>query len=131
MFLLIWPTGSPKLVQLAHRMRSRCADPFHVVAWAIESLDVERRRAWNQAKGRKIPESLAVEDEPVATPARSPDPATHCGKTPTISTGGNANNSTGSPKPTPNYGGPTFSKKASATCSPSKEPKAKKPSTSG
>ena len=35
----------------------RCADPFHVVAWAIESLDVERRRAWNQAKGRKIPES--------------------------------------------------------------------------
>jgi transposase len=36
----------------------RCADPFDVVAWAIESLDVERRRAWNQAKGRKIPQSL-------------------------------------------------------------------------
>ena len=32
----------------------RCADPFHVVAWAIESLDVERRRAWNQASGRNI-----------------------------------------------------------------------------
>ena len=32
----------------------RCADPFHVVAWAIEALDIERRRAWNQAKGRKI-----------------------------------------------------------------------------
>jgi len=32
----------------------QCADPFHVVAWAIEALDVERRRAWNQAKGRKI-----------------------------------------------------------------------------
>jgi transposase len=32
----------------------RCADPFHVVAWAIEALDTERRRAWNQAKGRKI-----------------------------------------------------------------------------
>jgi transposase len=30
----------------------RCADPFHVVAWAIEALDVERRRAWNQASGR-------------------------------------------------------------------------------
>ena len=30
----------------------RCADPFHVVAWAIEALDVERRRAWNQARGR-------------------------------------------------------------------------------
>ena len=35
----------------------RCADPFHVVAWAIESLDVERRRAWNQATGRQIPQS--------------------------------------------------------------------------
>jgi len=35
----------------------RCADPFHVVAWAIESLDTERRRAWNQAKGRKVKES--------------------------------------------------------------------------
>ncbi len=30
----------------------RCADPFHVVAWAIEALDVERRRAWNNASGR-------------------------------------------------------------------------------
>jgi transposase len=32
----------------------RCPDPFHIVAWAIEALDIERRRAWNQAKGRKI-----------------------------------------------------------------------------
>ncbi len=32
----------------------RCADPFHVVAWAIEALDTERRRAWNQASGREI-----------------------------------------------------------------------------
>jgi transposase len=30
-----------------------CADPFHVVAWAMEALDVERRRAWNQASGRR------------------------------------------------------------------------------
>jgi len=35
----------------------RCADPFHVVAWAIEALDIERRRAWNQAKGRTIAKS--------------------------------------------------------------------------
>ncbi|MBD3856558.1 MAG: ISL3 family transposase [Acidobacteria bacterium] len=35
----------------------RCADPFHIVAWAIEALDIERRRAWNQAKGRTIPKS--------------------------------------------------------------------------
>ncbi|MGZ6976445.1 MAG: ISL3 family transposase [Acidimicrobiia bacterium] len=31
----------------------RRADPFHIVAWAIEALDIERRRAWNQAKGRR------------------------------------------------------------------------------
>lgn len=31
----------------------RCADPFHVVAWATDALDVERRRAWNQASGRQ------------------------------------------------------------------------------
>jgi len=31
----------------------RCADAFHVVHWAIESLDVERRRAWNEAAGRR------------------------------------------------------------------------------
>jgi transposase len=32
---------------------SRSADPFHVVAWAIDALDIERRRAWNAAKGRR------------------------------------------------------------------------------
>jgi transposase len=32
---------------------TRSADPFHVVAWAIDALDIERRRAWNQAKGRR------------------------------------------------------------------------------
>lgn len=30
----------------------RCADPFHVVAWATEALDLVRRQAWNQAAGR-------------------------------------------------------------------------------
>jgi transposase len=30
----------------------RCADPFHVVAWAMDALDAERRRAWNNATGR-------------------------------------------------------------------------------
>lgn len=28
----------------------RVMDPFHVVAWATEALDAERRRAWNQAR---------------------------------------------------------------------------------
>jgi transposase len=32
---------------------TRSADPFHVVAWAIDALDIERRRAWNEAKGRR------------------------------------------------------------------------------
>jgi transposase len=31
----------------------RGADPFHVVAGAIDALDIERRRAWNEAKGRR------------------------------------------------------------------------------
>lgn len=31
----------------------RCADPFHVVAWATDALDQERRAAWNAATGRR------------------------------------------------------------------------------
>jgi transposase len=31
----------------------RCADPFHVVVWAMEALDTERSRAWNEAAGRR------------------------------------------------------------------------------
>jgi transposase len=31
----------------------RCADPFHVVAWATDALDVVRRAAWNDAAGRR------------------------------------------------------------------------------
>ena len=37
----------------------RSADPFHVVAWAIDALDIERRRAWNRAKGRRSTVGLA------------------------------------------------------------------------
>lgn len=29
----------------------RCADAFHVVAWATEALDEQRRHAWNTARG--------------------------------------------------------------------------------
>ena len=32
----------------------RCADPFHVVKWASQALDVVRRQAWNNAKGRRL-----------------------------------------------------------------------------
>ena len=38
----------------------RSADPFHVVAWAIDALDIERRRAWNQAKGRRSTRGLGL-----------------------------------------------------------------------
>lgn len=30
---------------------SRCADAFHVVAWATDALDEVRRQAWNEARG--------------------------------------------------------------------------------
>jgi transposase len=30
----------------------RCADPFHVVAWATDAVDQVRRQVWNQAAGR-------------------------------------------------------------------------------
>lgn len=35
----------------------RCADPFHVVSWATDALDVVRRRIWNEARtaARKEP----------------------------------------------------------------------------
>ena len=29
----------------------RCADPFHVVAWATDALDEVRRQAWNEFRG--------------------------------------------------------------------------------
>jgi transposase len=33
----------------------RCADPFHIVAWATDALDVVRRQAWNDARGGRPP----------------------------------------------------------------------------
>ena len=29
----------------------RCADPFHIVRWATDALDVVRRQSWNEARG--------------------------------------------------------------------------------
>jgi transposase len=31
----------------------RCADAFHIVAWATDALDVARRHVWNEARGGK------------------------------------------------------------------------------
>jgi len=30
---------------------TQCADPFHVVAWAQEAMDLVRRQVWNEARG--------------------------------------------------------------------------------
>jgi transposase len=29
----------------------RCTDPYHVVTWVTEALDLQRRVAWNAARG--------------------------------------------------------------------------------
>lgn len=47
-----------------------CADPFHVVQWAMEALDVERRRAWNQASGRVKVQRAAGKNKGATGPAR-------------------------------------------------------------
>lgn len=49
----------------------RCADPFHVVAWATEALDTERRRAWNDARALARHEPKRRRGRPAkATPPR-------------------------------------------------------------
>jgi transposase len=53
----------------------RSADPFHIVAWAIEALDIERRRAWNQAQGRRPTRGLGL-----ARQGRSTGDAKHISK---------------------------------------------------
>jgi transposase len=41
----------------------RCADPFHVVAWATDALDQVRRAAWNDARAQ-------ARNEPARQPGR-------------------------------------------------------------
>ncbi|BAH53618.1 putative transposase [Rhodococcus opacus B4] len=33
----------------------RCADPFHVVAWATAAVDRVRRGSWNRARAKVVP----------------------------------------------------------------------------
>jgi transposase len=49
----------------------RCVDPFHVVAWAMEALDVERRRAWNDARRGQVRRNRKGATGPARTIARS------------------------------------------------------------
>jgi len=38
----------------------RCADPFHVVAWATDALDTVRRQVWNEARQLARAENAAL-----------------------------------------------------------------------
>ncbi|WP_212827334.1 ISL3 family transposase [Polymorphospora rubra] len=52
---LVSADGAPWIARVVARrcpQAVRCADPFHVVAWAVDALDVVRRQAWNNAVGR-------------------------------------------------------------------------------
>ena len=44
----------------------RCADPFHVVAWATEALDKVRRQAWNDARALARREPARKRGRPAA-----------------------------------------------------------------
>jgi transposase len=46
-------TWIANVVRRACPQAVQCADPFHIVAWATDALDVVRRQAWNQAAGRR------------------------------------------------------------------------------
>ncbi len=49
----------------------RVADPFHIVSWAMEALDVERRETWNQARKLARTEPPRPRGRPAAdAPAR-------------------------------------------------------------
>lgn len=54
----------------------RCADPFHVVAWATEALDVLRRQTWNEARAiaRTEPKGRAGRPRKDGTQASGPRP---------------------------------------------------------
>jgi transposase len=50
----------------------RCADAFHVVAWATEALDEVRRQAWNDARALARAEGTRRRDRPRADAAPRP-----------------------------------------------------------
>jgi transposase len=50
----------------------RCADPFHVVAWATDALDELRRQAWNDARALARTEGRRHRGRPPADAAPRP-----------------------------------------------------------
>ena len=118
----------------------RCADPFHVVAWATEALDAERRRAWNDARalarnepkwGRGRPGKDTPPRPATSRPASSRAPGMRCGRTPRTSPNARAPSWPGSPRPTPGSIAPIYSKRACGMCFRSKARKANRPWTGG
>ncbi|MDM7490886.1 ISL3 family transposase [Rhodococcus sp. CSLK01-03] len=53
----------------------RCADPFHVVAWATAAVDKVRRGAWNRARAKALPrKQFGTRGRPPAGTGNAPDP---------------------------------------------------------
>ena len=50
----------------------RCADPFHVVSWATDALDLLRRQAWNDARALARTEPSWSPGRPAKTTAPRP-----------------------------------------------------------
>ena len=118
----------------------RCADPFHVVAWATEALDAERRRAWNDARALARSEAKWGRGRPGKNTAPRPGHQRArelkgaryaLWKTPRISPSAKPPSWPGSPRPTPGSTAPIFSTRGCATCFRSKARKASRPWTGG
>ena len=110
----------------------RSADPFHVVAWGIEALDIERRRAWNAAKGRRSTREVGRPHPRSTGDAKRISHARYAlWKNPGDLSSRQRHQLDWIAKPTRDCGAPTSSKKDCATCSRSKATKAKPRSTAG
>ena len=57
----------------------RCADPFHVVAWATEALDEVRRQAWNDARALARAEGRRRRGRPRTDAHPAPATSEHVG----------------------------------------------------
>ena len=93
---------------------THCADPFHIVRWAGEALDVIRRRIWNQVRTR------VVRGRPATGHGKAMNKAlwAACGKTPPAGPRTRPPRWPGSPRPIPSCTAPGNSRKPYARSSP-------------
>ena len=99
----------------------RCADPLHVVAWATEALDEERRHAWKARRRAMLP-GIGPRTPP-ATRRSSSTPGMRSGRTEDLNVHQQASPPR-SPRPTGGCTAPTCSRKACGTCARSRARKA-------